>query len=74
MIPALRHILGTHTFLARRHGWKDPLDHLLAKLDLSDDDRDAIEREVVELVEGSVEFAKSGTDPKPEDALENIYA
>ena len=40
----------------------------------SDDDRDAIAREVVELVEGSVEFAKSGTDPKPEDALENIYA
>lgn len=31
MIPALRHILGTHTFLARRHGWKAPLDHLLVQ-------------------------------------------
>lgn len=31
MIPALRHILGTHTFLARRHGWKDPLDQLLVQ-------------------------------------------
>ena len=26
------------------------------------------------LVEGSVEFAKAGTDPKPEDALKNVYA
>jgi hypothetical protein len=29
VIPALRHILGTHTFLSRRHGWKAPLDHIL---------------------------------------------
>jgi pyruvate dehydrogenase E1 component alpha subunit len=53
---------------------QDPLEHVLAKLDLSDDDREAIEREVDELVEASVEFAKAGTDPKPEDALNNIYA
>ncbi len=26
------------------------------------------------LNERAVEFAKSGTDPKPEDALKNIYA
>ena len=32
------------------------------------------DREVQELVEASVEFAKAGTDPKPEDALKNIYA
>jgi hypothetical protein len=25
-------------------------------------------------VEASVEFAKAGTDPKPEDALKNVYA
>lgn len=31
MIPALRHIIGTHTFLARRHGWKAPLDELLVQ-------------------------------------------
>jgi hypothetical protein len=31
VIPALRHILGTHTFLARRHGWKDQLDQLLVQ-------------------------------------------
>jgi TPP-dependent pyruvate/acetoin dehydrogenase alpha subunit len=53
---------------------QDPLDRVLAKLDLSDDDREGIEREVEELVEASVEFAKAGTDPKPEDALLNIYA
>jgi acetoin:2,6-dichlorophenolindophenol oxidoreductase subunit alpha len=53
---------------------QDPLDRVREKLDLSDDDLEAIEREVEELVEGSVEFAKAGTDPKPEDALKNIYA
>jgi TPP-dependent pyruvate/acetoin dehydrogenase alpha subunit len=29
---------------------------------------------VQELVDGSVEFAKAATDPKPEDALKNVYA
>jgi pyruvate dehydrogenase E1 component alpha subunit len=53
---------------------QDPLDRVLEKLDLSGEDREAIEREVDELVEASVEFAKGGTDPKPEDALKNIYA
>lgn len=31
MIPALRHILGTHTFLARRHGWRAPLDEIMVQ-------------------------------------------
>lgn len=53
---------------------QDPLDRVRERLELSDDDLEAIEREVEELVEGSVEFAKAGTDPKPEDALKNIYA
>jgi pyruvate dehydrogenase E1 component alpha subunit len=53
---------------------QDPLDRVRDRLELSDDDFEAIEREVDELVEGSVEFAKAGTDPKPEDALKNIYA
>ena len=46
----------------------------LARLELSDEEVDAVEREVQETVERSVEFAKNGTDPKPEDALKNIYA
>jgi len=28
----------------------------------------------VKIVEASVEFSKQGTDPKPEDALKNVYA
>ena len=31
-------------------------------------------REATRIVEDSVEFAKNGTDPKPEDALKNVYA
>ena len=53
---------------------QDPLEHTRAKLSLPDDDLAAIEQEVEGLVEGSVEFARAGTDPKPEDALENVYA
>ena len=33
-----------------------------------------VEREVAETVDRSVEFAKAGTDPKPEDALKYVYA
>ncbi len=53
---------------------QDPLPKLREKLEISDEDWDELDREVTELVEGSVEFAKSGTDPKPEDALKNVYA
>ena len=53
---------------------QDPLPKLREKLDISDDEWEELDREVTELVEGSVEFAKSGTDPKPEDALKNVYA
>jgi acetoin:2,6-dichlorophenolindophenol oxidoreductase subunit alpha len=53
---------------------QDPLDKLRRQLELPDEEVDALEREVQELVDGSVEFAKNGTDPKPEDALKNVYA
>jgi TPP-dependent pyruvate/acetoin dehydrogenase alpha subunit len=53
---------------------QDPIEKLRAGLDLPDDDWESMEREIGEIVEGSVEFAKSGTDPKPEDALKNVYA
>jgi len=53
---------------------QDPLDKARSKLDLSDEELDAIDREVQEVVDASVEFAKNGTDPKPEDALKNVYA
>jgi len=53
---------------------KDPLTLLGARLELSDDDFAAIDAEVTAEVEASVEFAKAGTDPKPEDALKYVYA
>ena len=52
----------------------DPITQLRNRLELSDEDVEAVEREVSETVERSVEFAKNGTDPKPEDALKNVYA
>ena len=33
-----------------------------------------LENEAVTLVDGSVEFARNGTDPQPGDALRNVYA
>ncbi|MFL6029689.1 MAG: thiamine pyrophosphate-dependent dehydrogenase E1 component subunit alpha [Gaiellaceae bacterium] len=53
---------------------QDPIEHLRSKLELSDDEVDELDREVQEIVDGSVEFAKNGTDPRPEDALKNVYA
>ncbi len=53
---------------------QDPLDRTRERLELSDDEAEALEREVEELVEGSVAFAKAATDPRPEDALKNVYA
>jgi acetoin:2,6-dichlorophenolindophenol oxidoreductase subunit alpha len=53
---------------------QDPIEHLRARLELSDDEFDELDREAIELVEASVEFAKNGTDPRPEDAMKNVYA
>jgi uncharacterized protein YqeY len=41
---------------------------------ISDEELEALDREAHETVEAAVEFAKNGTDPRPEDALKNIYA
>ena len=38
------------------------------------DEFGALDAEALEIAEASVAFAKAGTDPKPEDALKNIYA
>jgi TPP-dependent pyruvate/acetoin dehydrogenase alpha subunit len=53
---------------------RDPLELLRAELGLSDDEFEALDREIHEIVDTSVEFAKAGTEPKPEDALKNVYA
>ena len=52
----------------------DPITLTREQLELSDEEFDELDREIVEIVEASVEFAKNGTDPQPEDALKNVYA
>ena len=44
------------------------------RLELSDEEWEEMDREATRIAEDSVEFAKKGTDPKPEDALKNVYA
>jgi pyruvate dehydrogenase E1 component alpha subunit len=53
---------------------RDPIGLLRAKLEVSDEDFATLDAEVTEIVEASVEFAKNGTDPAPEDAMKNVYA
>jgi acetoin:2,6-dichlorophenolindophenol oxidoreductase subunit alpha len=60
--------------LKRERETKDPIELLKARLELSDEELEAIDAEVTAEVEASVEFAKAGTDPKPEDALKFVYA
>jgi pyruvate dehydrogenase E1 component alpha subunit len=53
---------------------QDPLLKAREKLELSDEEWGELDAEATKLAEASVEFAKQGTDPKPEDALKNVYA
>ena len=53
---------------------RDPVTMLRERLAISDEDFEEVDAEVTEMVEASVDFAKAGTDPAPEDALKNVYA
>jgi TPP-dependent pyruvate/acetoin dehydrogenase alpha subunit len=53
---------------------QDPVTKAREKLELSDSDWEEMDVEIVKIVEASVEFSKQGTDPKPEDALKNVYS
>jgi TPP-dependent pyruvate/acetoin dehydrogenase alpha subunit len=53
---------------------KDPIRLLAGRLELGDEEFAAIDADVTAEVEASVEFAKAGTDPTPEDALKYVYA
>ena len=53
---------------------QDPITKARDRLGLSDEELAEVDREVTRIVEESVEFAQRGTDPKPEDALKNVYA
>jgi pyruvate dehydrogenase E1 component alpha subunit len=59
--------------LERLRETKDPIVLLRERLDLSGDEYAEVDAEVQAVVDGSVEFAKAGTDPRPEDALKNVY-
>ena len=53
---------------------KDPIDLLRARLELTEEEFERFDTEAHELVDAAVEFAKAGTDAKPEDALKYVYA
>ena len=53
---------------------QDPIAKLRERIGISEADFEELDREAHQLVDASVEFAKAGTDPKPEDALKNVYA
>jgi TPP-dependent pyruvate/acetoin dehydrogenase alpha subunit len=53
---------------------RDPVEILRARIGVTDEEFAELDAEVTEIVEASVEFAKNGTDPAPEDALKNVYA
>jgi len=60
--------------LKRERESKDPITLLAARLELSDEELAALDAEITAAVEASVEFAKAGTDPRPEDAVKFVYA
>jgi pyruvate dehydrogenase E1 component alpha subunit len=60
--------------LAKERETKDPVELLRVRLELSEDEFAAIDADVTAEVAASVEFAKAGTDPRPEDALKYVYA
>jgi acetoin:2,6-dichlorophenolindophenol oxidoreductase subunit alpha len=53
---------------------QDPITKLRERLGVPDEEWERLDTEVTREVEESVEFAKNGTDPQPEDALKNVYA
>jgi TPP-dependent pyruvate/acetoin dehydrogenase alpha subunit len=59
--------------LKRLRQTRDPITLLRKRLELSDEDWATLDGEAHRVVDASVEFAKAGTDPNPEDAMKNIY-
>jgi TPP-dependent pyruvate/acetoin dehydrogenase alpha subunit len=60
--------------LKKERETKDPIDLLRVRLELSDTELETIDSDVTSEVNASVEFAKAGTDARPEDALKYVYA
>jgi pyruvate dehydrogenase E1 component alpha subunit len=53
---------------------QDPIEQLRSRVEISDEEFEQLDGEVQDVVEASVEFAKNGTDPQPEDAMKFVYA
>ena len=53
---------------------QDPITKLREQLELSEEEWNEMDAEATRIAQESVEFAKKGTDPNPEDALKNVYA
>jgi len=53
---------------------QDPIQKLRERLELSEEEWQEMDAAAHRIADESVEFAKNGTDPKPEAALENVYA
>ena len=53
---------------------QDPIEKLRERLGIEAGAFEALDAEVTAEVEASVEFAKNGTDPRPEDSLKWVYA
>jgi len=53
---------------------RDPIVRLRHRLEISDEEWQGLDAEVQGIVDAAVEFARAGTDPRPEDALKNVYA
>ena len=53
---------------------EDPISKLRELLGVDEESWSALEAEIAAIVDASVDFARNGTDPSPEDALLNVYA
>ena len=60
--------------LTRLRQTRDPIRNLRERLELSDEEWNRLDAEAQQVAEEAVEFAKSGTDHAPADALKNVYA
>jgi pyruvate dehydrogenase E1 component alpha subunit len=60
--------------LKRLRQTRDPIRNLRERLNLSETEWDRLDDDAQKIAVASVAFAKAGTDPKPTDALQNVYA
>ena len=59
--------------LRRLRETRDPVKNLRDRLELSDEEWERMDDDAHQIAVDAVAFAKNGTDPRPEDALRNVY-